>query len=243
MKIISAYDFNDKLIEGTPYTNKKGDTFIINEYGESLNIKDVKTYRIVEDMDTDEVQAKVNDDLNQLDIENNDKIKNISDSDLDKAAKDREKELKAGGMNIKDGDYENRFISAVKATSAADGIKNGTVSDSEALKNYIENNRNLNNADNLFESEETDKNQDTTKTVDEIDSVNTCTPELDTNDYEYQDNKYKKIYSIIDEYTESAKSFNSNDLLLNICEKYKINVEKVKGNTLVESIKNIINII
>lgn len=234
MKIVSAYDMNNKLFEGTPYTSKKGETFIINEYGESLNIKDIKTYRIVEEMEGDEVQAKVDDDLNKLDAENNDKLKKAPDDDIQKAAEGREKELIAGGLDIKDGDYRDRFITSVKASSAAEDIENGTVSDSQALKNFIE-------------SDEQPAIENVSIT--DVDAVNTCTPEYDSNEYEdvstiddVEDNTalYKKIYDDIDMYTESTKKFNEHELLLRLCTKYKVDVDKIKKESLTESIRELI---
>lgn len=171
MKIVSAYDYNDKLVEGEIYKNKKGELFIINEFGEYLKSDEIKTFRIVEDLDDSEVQDKVNDDLNQLDIENNKKLKSLSDTDVEKTGEEREKELKASGMAIKDGAYKDKFVSSVKAAKTAGDMAAGNVSNSEAFKNLKES-----------DSEELDDDIDENLTVDEVDNVNTCTPELDPND-------------------------------------------------------------
>jgi hypothetical protein len=133
MKCVSAYDFNDRLIEGKIYTNKKGESFIINELGESLSTKDIKTYRLYEEIENNEVQDLVKKDLNDLNIDDNKKLKDLTDTDLEKTADEREKELQNQGVEIKDGEYKNSFIADVNAAKAMDGVENGTTSDSVAL--------------------------------------------------------------------------------------------------------------
>jgi len=133
MKCVSAYDFNDRLIEGKVYTNKKGESFIINELGESLSTKDIKTYRLYEEIENNEVQDLVKKDLNDLNIDDNKKLKDLTDTDLEKTADEREKELQNQGVEIKDGEYKNSFIADVNAAKAMDGVENGTISDSVAL--------------------------------------------------------------------------------------------------------------
>ena len=133
MKCVSAYDFNDRLIEGKIYTNKKGESFIINEFGESLSTKNIKTYRLYEDMETEEVQDLVKKDLNDLNIEDNKKLKDLSDTDLEKTAQKREDELQSQGAEIKDNEYKDNFVADVNAAKAMDGVENGTTSDSVAL--------------------------------------------------------------------------------------------------------------
>lgn len=133
MKCVSAYDFNDRLIEGKIYTNKKGESFIINELGESLSTKDIKTYRLYEEIENNEVQDLVKKDLNDLNLDDNKKLKDLTDTDLEKTADEREKELQNQGVEIKDGEYKNSFIADVNAAKAMDGVENGTTSDSVAL--------------------------------------------------------------------------------------------------------------
>ena len=143
MKCVSAYDFNDRLIEGRVYTNKKGESFIINEFGESLSTNNIKTYRLYEELEGDEVQDIVDKELSELDVENNDKLKDLSSADLEKTADKREKELQSEGMEIKDGDYKNKFITSVKVADATDGVEAGTTSDSEALQSVVNESENI----------------------------------------------------------------------------------------------------
>ena len=140
MKCVSAYDFNDRLIEGRIYTNKKGESFIINKFGESLSTKNIKTYRIYEELSDEEVQDVVNKELNDLHVEDNDKLKNLSPTDLEKTGDEREKELKANGFEIKDGDYKDKFVVGVKAANASEKASAGSISDSEALKSVLDEN-------------------------------------------------------------------------------------------------------
>ncbi len=133
MKCVSAYDFNDRLIEGKIYTNKKGESFIINKFGESLSTKNIKTYRLYEEIEDEEVQDLVKKDLNDLNIDDNKKLKDLTDTDLEKTAEEREKELQTQGVDIKDDEYKNKFIADVNAAKAMNGVENGTTSDSVAL--------------------------------------------------------------------------------------------------------------
>ena len=137
MKCVSAYDFNDKLFEGKVYTNKNGESFIINKFGESLSTKNIKTYRLYEELEDDQVQDVVEKELNELNINDNSKLKDLSPEELEKTAEKREAELKAEGMDISDGDYKDKFVASVNAANAMDGVSAGTTSDSEAFKNVM----------------------------------------------------------------------------------------------------------
>lgn len=193
---ISAYYGNNKLIEGKAYTNKNNETFIINNYGEAVNIKDVKTYRIYEELDPEEVQTTVDQDLNDLNVKDNKSLLNLDDAALENIADKREKELKTSGLDIKDNEYKQKFIDGVKAEAVAKDAEVGNISDSKAFEKVLE-----------------------------------------------SEDNYTKVYAAIDKYTENTKIFNESELLRSLCENFNVDLDKIKGKCLSESVKNIIKAI
>src|SRR5574344_264351 len=127
---VSAYTDNNKIVEG-----KFNGGFVTNADGKKYRLTELKYVRITEDDDSaTDVQTKVADDINKLD---DDKLKNTSDADLEKAGENREKELKDAGMKLDDGEYKNAFVTAAKATGVMDDVNKGNIDNSQALEKLI----------------------------------------------------------------------------------------------------------
>lgn len=132
--VVSGYTANDILVEGVVKTNEQGDKVILTEDFNWAYLSEMKIVKLVEeDEETKALQARVDDDINNLDL---DKISSVDDKELEKIGSDREKELKSAGMKFNDGDYASRFISGVKAKTTQDEVDAGIISVSTALEKY-----------------------------------------------------------------------------------------------------------
>lgn len=132
--VVSGYTENDILVEGVIKTNEQGERVILTEDFNWAYLSEMKIVKLVEeDEETKALQARVDDDINNLDL---DKISSVDDKELEKIGSDREKELKSAGMKFNDGDYASRFISGVKAKATQDEVDAGIISVSTALEKY-----------------------------------------------------------------------------------------------------------
>lgn len=132
--VVSGYTENDILVEGVVKTNEQGKKVILTEDFNWTYLSEMKIVKLVEeDEETKALQARVDDDINNLDL---DKISSVDEKELEKIGSDREKELKSAGMKFNDGDYASRFISGVKAKTTQDDVDAGIISVSTALEKY-----------------------------------------------------------------------------------------------------------
>ena len=132
--VVSGYTANDILVEGVVKTNEQGEKVVLTEDFNWAYLSEMKILKLVEeDEETKALQARVDDDINNLDL---DKISSVDDKELEKIGSDREKELKSAGMKFNDGDYASRFISGVKAKTTQDDVDAGVISVSTALEKY-----------------------------------------------------------------------------------------------------------
>lgn len=132
-QFVSGYTQSDKVFEGYVATRQDGTKVVLNENSKWIRVENLKLVKIIESGDSDILQNRVNDDLNKCDL---DKLANLSDDELLKLGDGREKELKSKGLDVSDGDYSNRFMTAVKAQNDANEINAGNLTVSAALEKY-----------------------------------------------------------------------------------------------------------
>lgn len=203
---ISAYNDNNKIVEGKAIKTTTGKTFVLYE-GKYLDVNKLHYVRFFED-DGDEVDKQVAADINS--IKKNLEDKKPSENDIEKAGENRAKELKNAGMKEKEPDeYKTKFMvqAAAVVTGADSGIDatKAASENSEALKNLTESDEPLENEfylhsdyhDAPLYNSDVSRDEVYQKIKDEIESYKNETNHFDDDELvEYISNKFlrKKIH-------------------------------------------------
>ena len=137
MTYVSAYDSNDKIVEGKLFVTPTGSKVVLHEGGHT-DVDSLRFVRFIEDNNQeDAVDKKVTDDVSHL---NTDTLKNAKESDIEQAGKEREKELKDAGMKMEDDEYATKFAIQVanKVSEVDQGIdpQAASMENSKALKTF-----------------------------------------------------------------------------------------------------------
>ena len=219
--IVSAYDKNDKIVEGKLVTSPTGNKLVLTESG-YVNLKRLNHVRFVEESD-DPVQDKVSSDLANVPAE---KLATKKEEEIQQAGKDREKELTDAGMKIEKDEYATKFtIAATAKASEAD-------------------------ADSNFDANAADaKNSETIKGLSESidDEVlnNNLHPDYQDvplyDDDRTRDQIYIDLSNEIDSYGKETKKFDDKELTEHLCNKY-LNGFQIHKETFKESISSVYNL-
>ena len=125
--IVSAYDNNDKIVEGKLVISPIGNKLVLTESG-YRNLNSLNHVRFVEDEASDDpVQDKVNSDLANVPSE---MLAKKKEDEIKQAGADREKELTDAGMKIEKDEYATKF--ALAATAKAGEADAGDEFDANA---------------------------------------------------------------------------------------------------------------
>lgn len=213
--IVSAYDNNDKLVEGKMRVTPMGNKVVLTENGYT-NISNLNHVRFIEE-EEDEVDKKVTDDVSHITPE---ALKDIKEEELKIAGDKREKELKDAGMKIQDQEYSTKFViqAANKAAEASGGVDQAAADfkNSEALKGMGESIK-PDTTDTLHPDYQDVAPYEDSKTRDEI---------------------YLSMKQEIDNYGKSTKRFDNSELEEHLCNKL-LNGFIVHGSSLKESFSKI----
>lgn len=210
--IVSAYDNNDKIVEGKLFVTPTGNKVVLTENGHT-NLNELKCVRLLEDEKKEAVTAKVEDDLSHCD---QDKLKNTSDEDLKKAGAEREKELKDAGMEMEDNEYAMQFVAGAKAKTEIEDVEAGNISNSKALEKVSESEATIYN--NLSDDYQDVMPYQDDKTRNEI---------------------YLDMQKEIEDYSKDTKKFDNEELSERLCNKF-LNGKQVRGESLKETFKLIV---
>lgn len=136
--IVSAYDINDKLVEGKLSFTENGQRIVLTENGD-VSLGKLHYVRFIEEETEIDKQVKSDIDVIKKDLEE----KQPTEDELEKAGEKRAKELSNAGMKEKEPDeYKTKFV--LQASAIAGAAKAGVdvtkadANNSDALKGLTE---------------------------------------------------------------------------------------------------------
>lgn len=136
--IVSAYDINDKLVEGKLSFTENGQRIVLTENGD-VSLGKLHYVRFIEEETEIDKQVKSDIDVIKKDLEE----KQPTEDELEKAGEERAKELSDAGMKEKEPDeYKTKFVLQASAIAGASDagvdVTKADANNSEALKGLTE---------------------------------------------------------------------------------------------------------